>query len=74
MYAQSNYRGKLITSDLGKLFNKVSYNRLMKLVNEHGLICENQIGFKADPRTSYHMFTLFFFNSQRRTVAPGDNE
>ena len=62
LYAPSNYRGISIASNLGKLFNKVTYNRIMKFVNEHGLICENQIGFKADPRTLYHMLTLWVFS------------
>ena len=37
-YDPSNYRGISITSNLGKLFNKEIYNRLMKFVNEQGLI------------------------------------
>ena len=57
-YDPNNYRGISITSNLGKLFNKILYNRLLKFVNEHGLICENQIGFKESSRTSDHIFTL----------------
>ena len=49
-YDPNNYRGISITSNLGKLFNKVIYNRLLKFVNDHDLICENQIGFKEGSR------------------------
>ena len=34
-YDPNNYRGISITSNLGKLFNKVIYNRLLKFVNDH---------------------------------------
>ena len=53
-----NYRGISLTSNLGKLFNKVIYNRLLEFVNEHNLISESQIGFKEQSRTSDHIFTL----------------
>ena len=45
-YDLSNNRGISITSNFGKLFNKEIYNHLMKFVNEHRLICENQIGLR----------------------------
>ena len=48
-----------LTSNLGKLFNKVIFNRLLKFVNEHDLICENQIRLKEYSRTSDHMFHLY---------------
>ena len=35
-----NYRGISLTSNLGKLFNKVIYNRLLEFVNEHNLILQ----------------------------------
>ena len=54
----NNYRGIFLTSNLGKLFKRVIYNRLLKFVNENDLICENQIGFKEQARTSDHNFTL----------------
>lgn len=52
------YRGISLTSNLGKHFNRVIYNWLLKFVNKHNLIHENQIGFKEQVRTSYHIFTL----------------
>ena len=54
----SNYRGISITSNLGKLFNKIIFNRLMKFINTNNLICKNQIGFKERSRTADHIFTL----------------
>jgi len=54
----SNYRGISISSNLGKLFNKIIYNRLLKFMNNKNLISKNQIGFKEKCRTSDHIFTL----------------
>ena len=53
-----NYRGISLTSNLGKSFNRVIYNRLLKFANENDLIFENQIGFKEQACTSDHIFTL----------------
>ena len=54
----SNYRGISITSNLGKLFNKVMCARLTKFVDDNNIISENQIGFKEKCRTADHIFTL----------------
>ena len=54
----SNYRGISVTSNLGKLFNKIIHNRLINYIKENNLISENQIGFKEKARTSDHIFTL----------------
>ena len=54
----SNYRGISISSNLGKLFNKIIYNRLLNFMNNKNLISKNQIGFKEKCRTSDHIFTL----------------
>lgn len=54
----SNYRGISITSNLGKLFNKVIFNRLLKFINNNNLISQNLIGFKEKSRTADHIFTL----------------
>ena len=54
----ANYRGISLTSNLGKLFNKVLLARIMKFINSNNLICENQIGFKEKARTTDHIFTL----------------
>ena len=54
----SNYRGISITSNLGKLFNKVIHERLLKFIFDKNLISEYQIGFKEKCRTSDHLFTL----------------
>lgn len=54
----NNYRGISISSNLGKLFNKIIYNRLLEFMNNHFLISKNQIGFKEKCRTSDHIFTL----------------
>ena len=52
------YRGISITSNLGKLFNRVIHSRLLKFINNMSLISENQIGFKAKNRTADHLFSL----------------
>ena len=52
-----NYRGISISSNLGKLFNKVIYKRLLTFMNNKNLISKNQIGFKKS-RTDDHIFTV----------------
>ena len=44
----ANYRGISLTSNLGNLFNKVLYARILKFLNLNKIIHENQIGFKED--------------------------
>ena len=51
----SNYRGISITSNLGKLFNKIIHARL---IGSNNLMCENQIGFKENCRTADYIFSL----------------
>ena len=53
-----NYRGISISSNIGKLFNKVIYKRLLTFMNNKNLISKNQIGFKEKSRTADHIFTL----------------
>ena len=53
-----NYRGLSITSNLGKLFNKIIHRRLYDFMEENSLISINQIGFKQKSRTVDHIFTL----------------
>ena len=57
-YEPGNYRGISITSNLGKLFNRVIYTRFLDIVNQHNLISDNQIGFKPNCRTADHLFTI----------------
>ena len=54
----ANYRGLSITSNLGKLFNKIIHNRLYNFVFANNLLSINQIGFKQNCRSSDHIFTL----------------
>ena len=54
----NNYRGISITSNLGKLFNRVIHGRILSFINEKSLLSENQIGFKEGSRTADHIFTL----------------
>jgi hypothetical protein len=54
----ANYRGISLTSNLGKLFNKVLYARILKFLNLNKIIHENQIVFKVEARTTDHIFTL----------------
>jgi hypothetical protein len=58
--ATTGVPGISITSNLGKLFNRVSviHSRLLKFINNMSLISENQIGFKVKNRTADHLFSL----------------
>ena len=58
--ATTGVPGISITSNLGKLFNRMSviHSRLLKFINNMSLISENQIGFKAKNRTADHLFSL----------------
>lgn len=53
-----NYRGISITSNLGKLFNKILCRRIVKFMDNNNLISKNQIGFKEKNRPSDHILTL----------------
>ena len=55
-YDPNNYRGLTINSCLGKLFNTILNNRLVKFLDSGNIICDNQIGFKKKARTSDHIF------------------
>ena len=54
----NNYRGISITSNLGKLFNKIIHERLFEFIDSNKLISKNQIGFKPKARTADHIFSL----------------
>ena len=58
-----NYRPISISSNLGKLFNKIIHGRLLKFFNMNNLISPNQIGFKEKSRTSDPVLAvdLFFY-------------
>lgn len=53
-----NYRGLTINSCLGKLFNTILNNRLLRFLDTKKLICDNQIGFKKKARTSDHILII----------------
>jgi hypothetical protein len=44
--ADPNNRGLSISSNLGKVFNKIMNTRLKSFVSENNLISKNQIGLK----------------------------
>jgi hypothetical protein len=48
----NNYRGICITSCLGKVFNSIIVNRLLKLNESKSLISNNQAGFRSTFRTT----------------------
>ena len=54
----NNYRGLSVSSNLGKVFNKIINTRLGLFVSENNIISKNQIGFKEKCRTSDHIFTI----------------
>ena len=53
----NNYRGISVTSNLGKVFNKIIHERLMSFVKNNNLISKNQIGFMEKNQTA-DIFTL----------------
>ena len=53
-----NYRGIAIGSSFAKLYSLILLNRLIKHIEERGLISPNQIGFMKSFRTSDHNFLL----------------
>ena len=53
-----NYRGICIGSALMKVLSNMMNSRLTKYVHENNLINKEQIGFKADNRTSDHILTI----------------
>ena len=53
-----NYRGIAIGSAFAKLYSLILLNRLIKYIEERGLISPNQIGFMKSFRTSDHNFLL----------------
>lgn len=54
----NNYRGITITNCLGKLFNKILDNRLIKYLDKNKIINSCQMGFTRKAGTSDHMFIL----------------
>ena len=53
-----NYRGITILSCFGKLFTSVINKRLNKILETHGLLCEEQAGFRKNYSTVDHIFSL----------------
>jgi hypothetical protein len=58
----SNYTGISISSNLGKLFNRVIHTRLLQFIEESKIISKNQIGFMEKGRTADHLFSLTLIN------------
>ena len=54
----SNYRGLTISSCLGKLYEKILNNRLIRFLDIGKIIKKNQSGFTKNKRTSDHIFVL----------------
>ena len=48
----------MINSCLGKVFNTIINNRLVKFLCDKNKICSEQIGFKKKARTSDHLFVM----------------
>jgi exonuclease III len=57
-FIKDNYRGITITSCLGKLFNSIMNSRIDKHLKSNNTIPETQIAYKANSRTSDHIFVL----------------
>ena len=53
-----NYRGITLLSCLGKLFTAILNGRINKFMNEHGLLGNEQAGFRSGQSTMDHVFVL----------------
>ncbi len=53
-----NYRGITILSCFGKLFTAILNRRLNNFLEQSGLLCEEQAGFRKNYGTVDHIFTL----------------
>ena len=54
----TNYRGIAVSNSLCKIFCSILNNRLVKYLEKHNIIPENQIGFRHGHRTADHVLTL----------------
>ena len=54
----NNYRGISISSNLGKVFNRVIHTRLLQFIEESKIISKNQICFMEKGRTADHIISL----------------
>ena len=53
-----NYRGITVLSCLGKLFNSILNNRLIKYLEDNNILKDEQAGFRKGFRTTDDIFTL----------------
>ena len=53
-----NYRGITVLSCLGKLFNSILNNRLIKYLEDNNILKDEQAGFRKGFRTTDNIFTL----------------
>ena len=51
-------RGIALSSNMGKIFARVMYKRLVRIVEREGMLGEIQNGFRPDRRVVDHVFTL----------------
>ena len=58
MFNPNNYRGLTISNCLGKVVTKIMNRRLIKWLENEGLIATEQIGFKPKQRTTDHILVL----------------
>lgn len=57
LYDCNNYRGISMSSCLGRPFTKILQTRISKYLEEHGLIEDNQAGFRPNYRTTDQIVT-----------------
>ncbi len=49
----SNYRPVFLLSQFSKILEKLFYLRMDDFITKHGVLCEQQYGFRANRTTSY---------------------
>jgi hypothetical protein len=54
----NNYRGITLTSVMGKLFNSILNNRVVKFLEARKVLKSEQIGFRSKCRPSDHIFVI----------------
>lgn len=55
----SNYRPVSVLPAFSKIFEKAFYNRLVKYLNRHDILCKNQYGFRKAHSTAFALIDLY---------------
>ena len=54
----NNYRPVSVLPVFSKILEKLMYNRLISFINKHGILCDNQYGFREEHSTYMALLTI----------------